>query len=207
MFSKGVTLGGSRAAGNRRIFRWLIAYDWLGCCVRTVRFFLLSLMCFSLPLACPAEEELRVLFIGNSYSFQVPKVFGKLAESEGKKVTVDQVTKGGWTLKKHAEAEATRKKIAGAEWDFVVLQEQSQIPSFPDAQKRMGEPVKTLAELAKKSGAKLVFFETWGRRDGDTRNRKDDTFAAMQNVSQKDTRRRQSQSRGRSCPRGRSGRK
>ena len=83
-------------------------------------------------------------------------------------------------MEKHAAAEETRKKISGSKWDFVVLQEQSQIPSFPDAEARMGEPVKTLAALAKKSGAKTLFFETWGRRDGDKRNRKDDSFAKMQ---------------------------
>ena len=85
-------------------------------------------------------------------------------------------------MKKHAEAEATRGKIAGAKWDFVVLQEQSQIPSFPkeQARKLMKVHAKSLADLAKKSGAKVVFFETWGRRDGDVKNRSDDTFEKMQ---------------------------
>lgn len=135
---------------------------------------------FSMPPSAAAEGDLRVLFVGNSYSFQVPKVFAQIAKSKGKEVHVEQVTKGGWTLAKHAAAEATRTKISGAEWDVVVLQEQSQIPSFPDAQKRMGPAVEALGGLAKDSGSKLVFFETWGRRDGDVRNRKGDTFAAMQ---------------------------
>lgn len=148
--------------------------------MRPIRLLVLLLTIFSVPVLRAADEGLRVLFIGNSYSFQVPRVFGQLAESKGKKVLVEQVTRGGWTLKQHAAAEETRKKIAGAKWDYVVLQEQSQIPSFADAENRMGAAVEVLAGLAKEAGAELVFFETWGRRDGDTKNRKGDTFAAMQ---------------------------
>ena len=75
-------------------------------------------------------KTLRVLFIGNSYSFQIPKVFEKLAKVEGKKVEVEQVTKGGWKLVKHAAAKQTLDKISDGKWDVVVLQEQSQLPSF-----------------------------------------------------------------------------
>ncbi len=51
----------------------------------------------------------RVLFVGNSYSFQVPKVFAKLAESKGKNVVwylavpslkLDGSTEDGLSLRK-----------------------------------------------------------------------------------------------------------
>ena len=80
--------------------------------------FLMSI--FLLPGARAAGDQVRVLFIGNSYSFQVPKMFGELARSKGKDVVVEQVTKGGWTLAKHAAAEQTRKKISGSKWDYLV---------------------------------------------------------------------------------------
>jgi hypothetical protein len=147
----------------------------------------ISLFCFLLwsllqASSSAGDDAVRVLFVGNSYSFQIPKVFAKLAESKGKKVVVEQVTKGGWSLEKHAAANATKDKISAANWDYVVLQEQSQIPSFPkeQAQKMMVAAAKSISDLAKKSGAEVLFFETWGRRDGDTRNRKDDTFEKMQ---------------------------
>lgn len=162
---------------------------------------LLTLLLFS-PLSLAAQEAtqkahrelvdrvksstpLRVLFVGNSYSFNIPKAFETLANSEGEKVEVEQVTKGGWTLEKHAKAEATLEKIAKGKWDVVVLQEQSQMPAFPEDQRRnlMDPAAKSLADAIRKAGAIPVFFQTWGWRDGDTQNAKTypgDTFEAMQ---------------------------
>ena len=140
---------------------------------------LLLWICSSFP-ALTAAEPTRVLFVGNSYSFKVPKLFSELAKSGGKKIEVAQLTKGGWTLAKHSASEETMEKISGTQWDVIVFQEQSQIPSFPDAANRMNAPAQKLVDAAKNSGARTIYYETWGRRDGDTRNRKGDTFAAMQ---------------------------
>lgn len=130
-------------------------------------------------------EVLRVLFVGNSYSFQIPKVFENLARAEGRKIEVGQVTKGGWTLAKHAAAQATLDRIAQGRWDVVVLQEQSQIPAFADGQRsrQMDAAAKKLADAAREAKAIPVFFLTWGRRDGDLQNAKafpNDSYAAMQ---------------------------
>ena len=54
-----------------------------------------------------ADDELRVLFAGDGYRFQVPEVFLKHAGSTGEQVVVEQVSGGGWTSGKHAAAEAT----------------------------------------------------------------------------------------------------
>lgn len=119
-----------------------------------------------------AAGTLRVLFVGNSYSFRIPRQFEKVAVANGRKVHVEQVTVGGWTLKKHAASEQTLGKIRGGKWDVVVLQEQSQVPAFPEKQRapQMDAPARKLAETARAAGALPVFFLTWGRRDGDTRN-------------------------------------
>jgi len=128
---------------------------------------------------------LRVLFIGNSYSFHIPKQFEKLAHGEGRKIEVKQVTKGGWTLEKHAASKVTMDKIANGHWDVVVLQEQSQIPSFlEDQRKKLMDPaVRTLVMAIRKANAIPVFFQTWGRKNGDKENAKtfpQDTYQAMQ---------------------------
>lgn len=130
-------------------------------------------------------RTLRILFIGNSYSFQIPKVLEKLAKSEGKNIEVQQVTKGGWTLGKHAAAAGTLAKIKEGKWDVIVLQEQSQLPAFPEDQRSqlMYPAVKTLATAARDAGAQPVLFLTWGRKSGDTQNAAqfpNDTYAAMQ---------------------------
>jgi hypothetical protein len=134
-----------------------------------------------LQKAAPA----RVLFVGNSYSFQVPKVLANLAQSEGRKIVVEQVTKGGWTLARHAKAEATLARIRDGGWDVVVLQEQSQTPAFPKAQRERGmiPAAKALVAEIRKAGAVPAMFVTWGRRDGDQQNAKifpGDTMEAMQ---------------------------
>jgi len=131
-------------------------------------------------------ETLRVLFVGNSYSFKIPKQFEQLARAEGQKLEVAQVTKGGWTLAKHAASKDTLNQIAHGKWDIVVLQEQSQIPSLPENQrvKMMDSAAKSLASAVRKAKAIPVFFLTWGRKDGDKKNAQhfpDDTYAAMQN--------------------------
>lgn len=129
---------------------------------------------------------LHVLFIGNSYSFKLPKQFEKLAISEGQKLKVAQVTKGGWTLAKHAASKETLEQIAHGKWDIVVLQEQSQIPSLPESQrvKMMQPATKILASAVRKANAIPVLFMTWGRKNGDQQNAQyfpDDTYPAMQN--------------------------
>jgi hypothetical protein len=130
-------------------------------------------------------KTLRVLFVGNSYSFKIPKVFESIAKAEGKSITVEQVTKGGWTLKKHSNAQATLDKIAKGKWDVVVLQEQSQLPATPEPQrsKHMYPAAKKLADAIRAADAIPVFFLTWGRKDGDKRNAAafpNDTYSAMQ---------------------------
>ena len=129
--------------------------------------------------------EPRILFVGNSYSFKIPGVLRNLAQKEKKRIVVEKVTKGGWTLQKHAGSQQTLGRIREAKWDVVVLQEQSQIPSFARAQRRnqMIPPAKILVAEIRKSGAIPVFFQTWGRRDGDRQNSAAfprDTFEKMQ---------------------------
>ena len=109
-----------------------------------------------------------ILFIGNSYSFEVPKTLRKIAAQKGTSLRVEQVTKGGWTLAQHVENEETLSKIREGGWDFVVIQEQSRIPSLALSRSRkMFPPVRKLAEEARAKGAVPVLYQTWGYRDGD----------------------------------------
>lgn len=131
------------------------------------------------------EERLRnsrepsVLFIGNSYSFGVPKAFKSLAAERGKKVRVGHSTYGGWTLERHASHEATLRKIRSGRWDVVVIQEQSKLPAMAGKRAvKMFPAVRLLASEARRSGAIPVLYQTWGRRDGDSALR-GDTFFEM----------------------------
>lgn len=127
-----------------------------------------------------SKPEAAVLFIGNSYSFGVPRAFSKLAAARGKKVRVGHSTYGGWTLKRHVENEATLQKIRAGSWDVVVIQEQSEIPAM-SARKcaaAMFPPLRQLVTEVRARNAIPVLYQTWGRRAGDPKVRHDD-FHAM----------------------------
>lgn len=121
------------------------------------------------------REELSVLFIGNSYSFGAPKAFAGLAEIHGKRVHVDQVTHSGWSLARHVADQETLRKIQERHWDVVVLQEESRLPSLPVRRAwKMVPAVMKLAAKVREQGGIPVLYQTWGRRDGDSKRPHDD---------------------------------
>lgn len=127
-----------------------------------------------------ARPELAILFVGNSYSFGVPRALSKLAVAAGRPVRIGHSTFGGWTLKRHADDDSTLKKIREGRWDIVVLQEQSEIPakSAGECAAQMFPPLRQLVSEVRSHGAIPVLYQTWGRRDGDPHIQHDD-FAAM----------------------------
>jgi hypothetical protein len=122
------------------------------------------------------KEEVAVFFIGNSYSFGVPGRFQKLAESQGRKVRVGHSTYGGWTLAKHAAHAPTLEKLRKGNWDVVVIQEQSLVPSRNEKMRRkaMDPGLGFLVAEARAAGAVPLLYQTWGRRDGDPERPEDD---------------------------------
>ncbi len=126
------------------------------------------------------KQEVAVFFIGNSYSFGVPKQFRKIAESRGRKVRVGHSTYGGWTLAKHVEHSPTLEKLRKGKWDVVVIQEQSLIPARNEGLRRvaMDPAVSFLVSEARAAGAVPLLYQTWGRRDGDP-DRPEDDFHSM----------------------------
>lgn len=133
------------------------------------------LSCFICSMSY-AADTLHVLFIGNSYTAvnNLPDVVQQMATLGGKPLNVASNTPGGTTLQQHSTNQQTLNLIRQGIWDYVVLQEQSQIPSFPDAQvdtifypyaKRMDSLIH-----ASNPCAKTVFYMTWGRKNGDQIN-------------------------------------
>ena len=111
----------------------------------------------------------RVLFIGNSYTYvnDLPATFVQLAGAGGHPVATDSVAEGGATLADALASGATADKLAATKWGFVVLQEQSEIPSvaqFRDQQ--MYPAARSLVARIKGAGATPLFFMTWAHRDG-----------------------------------------
>ncbi|MGA2091354.1 MAG: DUF4886 domain-containing protein [Endomicrobiales bacterium] len=116
-----------------------------------------------------SQNALKVLFIGNSYTSanDLPNVFSALARSGGHTVEVDAVAPGGMTLRGHVSNSATISMINLRKWDFVVLQEQSVVPTIDASRDRgMYPAIRHFDGLLRGRGSKCVLFMTWGRRDG-----------------------------------------
>jgi hypothetical protein len=129
--------------------------------------------CSSFGINCGSAQGsgscLRVLFIGNSYTFvnDLPGTFTALAESGGHKVEMGMAATGGWTLAQHAASAATLDAIKSSKWDYVVLQEQSELPSVPQMRtQEMYPAARLLAGQIRAAGAKPLFFITWAHQDG-----------------------------------------
>jgi len=130
------------------------------------------------------SDPTRALFVGNSYTFynDLPNLYRSVAESlptPPATVSVDSSTGGGRRLVQHVtDARTMGHPLHTAlntdvSWDHVVLQEQSQIPGFPEGNAEFDQSQLAAAELsglANMRGASVVLFMTWGRRNGDDRN-------------------------------------
>lgn len=129
-------------------------------------------------LICTNSEakKLKVLFIGNSYTDvnNLPEIIKQLANSMSDTLIYQKSVPGGYTFQNHTTNATTINLIQQGGWDAVVLQEQSQFPSFPiDQVETMVFPyAKKLDSLIHVSSpcAKTVFYMTWGRKNGDEQN-------------------------------------
>lgn len=131
------------------------------------------------------RAPLRVLFLGNSYTGQsrLRETIGGFAAAAGLRpleAVIDAPPGAG--LQEHLSMGRYRQHLAGPRFDYVVLQEQSQRPSFRRKQRQLltVAPARVLNEAIVRSGARTVLFSTWARREGDLHNVAGDSYAAMQ---------------------------
>lgn len=134
-------------------------------------------ICFALLAfsTLSAQETKRVLFIGNSYTEvnNLPDMVQRIASEMGDRMEYRQNTPGGCTFRLHLQNESLDLIRQGG-WDVVVLQEQSQLPSFPPEQVAR-ECFPYAAQLVEEiydanPDGEAMFYMTWGRRNGDAEN-------------------------------------
>jgi hypothetical protein len=136
----------------------------------------LAFLFLLLAFTSPCQEKLKALFIGNSYTYvnELPVLIAQIALSNGDTLLHDQSTPGGYTFELHTQNAVTLSKINAAPWDYVVLQEQSQLPALhPDSVAVTTYPfADTLNRLIKANDSCSVtlFYMTWGRKNGDVQN-------------------------------------
>ena len=119
-----------------------------------------------------------VLFLGNSYTGvnNLPALVEGLAAAGGHSLVTDRNTPGGNTLgapqssgEPHMSNATSLAKIAANDWEFVVLQDQSVIPSIPWARNNYMIPgAQSLDDSidASDPDTRVLMYQTWGRRFG-----------------------------------------
>ena len=120
-----------------------------------------------------AKDEVRVLFIGNSYTYlnDLPRMMEELAASAHppRFVKTEIAGEGGATLQRHWEAGRAVETIRKGAWDFVVLQEQGTLGQTTNyainAPATFHEYARKFDGEIRKSGARTVLLMTWARKD------------------------------------------
>lgn len=116
--------------------------------------------------AGPPPTPLRVLFVGNSYTYQnsLPSVVAAISEASGQPLEVEVIGEGGARLSTHWQSTGARERIEMGALDRVVLQGQS-LESIMGAKGFFGFGA-LLAEAIEATGAETVWFATWARGEG-----------------------------------------
>lgn len=135
------------------------------------KFGLLLLASFYSSLLTAQEDTLRVLFLGNSYTAvnNLPDLVAQVANGKGKTLIYGSNTPGGYSYEQHAQNSTTLDLIHQGNWDYVVMQEQSQIPVIPYFYEYVFLPGgQALADSIRAYNpcAQLVLYLTWGRQYG-----------------------------------------
>jgi hypothetical protein len=134
-------------------------------------------------------SEIRVLFIGNSFTYfhNMPAVLEAISSSiRGPRVVATMVVSGGARLKDHwRDAGPALSAIRKGRWDYVVLQEQSLLGNVVVVNQHMQivDPVdfwkyaKLFDEEIRKVGAKTVILMTWKDKTDEARSQQALDFA------------------------------
>ena len=135
-------------------------------------FFILLLI----PFIGFAQLKKEVLFVGNSYTYvnDLPNLVKQIALSFGDTLLYESSTPGGSSFSAHSTNTQTLSKINQQQWDYVVLQAQSQEPSLsPGYVNANVLPAAQILIDAIESNSLCIeplFFMTWGRKFGDASN-------------------------------------
>jgi hypothetical protein len=112
-----------------------------------------------------AQQDLRVLFIGNSltYSNRLPEMVAALARvAKQKKLSYKTVAYANYSLEDHWNEKEVHKQLKDKKWDYVVMQ---QGPSASeDGRKLLIDYSKRFAAEVVDSGARPVVFGVWAPR-------------------------------------------
>ena len=139
-----------------------------------------------IALARSDRPGMRVLFVGNSFTFKnsLPALVHELAAGDAgaKPIFAVEYAAPGWSLHQANKDDGLGRLLHEVRWDVVVLQEKSWVLSLPEERwRRETYPAaRDLREKISARGSRTVLFMTWGYVRGDRWREPHDTYAAMQ---------------------------
>ena len=118
------------------------------------------------------QDSLRLLFIGNSYTYYhtYPLIFKEIAWREGHYADCNIFISGGYTMKAHLANKHSVEQVDKGGYNYVMLQDQSILPTLngtahdAGSSTYVGRMVKRVKESSPE--AKVSLEITWGRRYG-----------------------------------------
>lgn len=131
------------------------------------------LFCLFTPLfSHVSAQQMRVLFVGNSYTHynNMPKMFHDIAESKNIKMDVHMSAKSSHTFKMHSERLDLYQDIKSQKWDYVVLQGFSRelATNYTAIDTTIVPYVQRIVDsiYAKNPCTNILLYETWGYENG-----------------------------------------
>lgn len=124
---------------------------------------------FLLSACSTGPTDHRVLFIGNSFTHgnEMPDTVRRIADANGVAIDVEMIAPGGAFLDEHLLNPDVADRLRSGDFDTVVFQEQSVITSVRAMSAERSVPAAlALDRIADASGVRVVWFQTWGHRNG-----------------------------------------
>lgn len=153
------------------------------------RIILAVMFCVATSARAAEADSLRVLWVGNSLTYfnDLPAIVQDIAASQGLKLSMTRVLKGGEQLSGHWANPRLKKLLKEQRWDYIVLQEQSQLPGMEtDVVAREVYPyahkIDSLAHVYSPQ-AHTIYYMTFAHKYGNvdkTDYTLDDTYDLMQ---------------------------
>jgi hypothetical protein len=131
------------------------------------------------------QEDLNILFVGNSYTHmnEMPFIFDKIAKSKGKSVHIEMNTRSGSSFNIHTTRPDLFESIKSRSWDFIVLQGYSRELSYDsDYLDTATMPyIKQILDsiFLNDSCTNVLLYMTWGYKEGFDEREQIDTYEKM----------------------------
>lgn len=123
-----------------------------------------ALLAAAFFLLQPAPAPTRILFIGNSLTYQndLPGMVCQLGRAAGRTLACESVARPDYGLEEHWQSGEARAAIARGGWDVVVLQ---QGPSaLPESRRLLIDYTRRFDAEIKKAGARTALYMVWPSR-------------------------------------------